>query len=98
MSSNVAIAPNPFKPVLNNFIHTIDPICKKINKITDVVEKDKHKDRESSIILNNQMLESLNKSKINGVRLCIKNFDELKNENPLGIWRTVNNELLKAAI
>lgn len=24
--------------------------------------------------------------------------DELKNENPLGIWRTVNNELTKAAI
>ena len=24
--------------------------------------------------------------------------DELKNENPLGIWRTVNNELTKATV
>jgi NADP-dependent aldehyde dehydrogenase len=24
--------------------------------------------------------------------------DELKNENPLNIWRTVNNELTKEAI
>jgi len=36
--------------------------------------------------------------------LCFQNYpdrflpDELKNENPLNIWRTVNNELTKEAV